>query len=472
MRRSDLFITRTIDDLAAEVEPAGRPRLRRALGPLSLIGIGLGSMVGAGIFASIGLGVQQAGPAVVISFLLTAVASALAALCFAEIASMVPIAGSAYTYAYATLGEFVAWIVGWNLIIEYAVATAPVASTLSSNVQAVLGAVGIRLPLWATSAYSPSGHTVFDVLAAGAVMLFTALLVIGIRESVGTNSTLVILKMTILAAFPIIGLGFVRGANWHLFAPAGFHGIIAGAFTVFFAYIGFDSVTVAAEEARKPQRDIPIGVVGSLAIAAVWYIAVAAVLSGMQPASQVNAATPLATALGKAGLSSWSRLMNAGAILATISVILTGIYGQVRIFYVMARDGLLPKWLAAIHPRTLTPVRMTLLTGTAIALLAGLVPLDALVSLVNIATFSIFMLVSLGVMVLRRLQPDRPRPFRAPLYPAVPLAGIAVALFLVFYGTTWVVWLRFAAWLVVGITVYFAYSYRHSEARKATLSRV
>jgi APA family basic amino acid/polyamine antiporter len=469
MQRGSLFLTRSIDALTRETQEAEGPRLRRALGPASLVAIGLGNMVGAGIFATIGDGVHnKAGAAVIVSFLIAGVACAFAALCYAEFSSMVPLAGSAYTYSYATLGEFVAWIIGWDLILEYGISAAPVASTLSQNLQNLLTAtLGVHLPHWATSAYSPSAHTVFDVYAFVAVLVFALLLSLGIRESAGTNTLLVFIKMGILTVFILVGLQFVHPVNWRPFAPFGFHGIIQGAFTVFFAFIGFDAVTTAAEEARNPQRDIPWGVLGALALGALFYVSIAVVLTGMQPAPKVDPGAPLAVALQAVHRGGWAKLMDVGAIFGTISVILTSLLGQSRIFYVMARDGLLPKAVAVIHPRFRTPARMTMVMGFIIAILAGLVPLDALLSLVNIGTFGAFILVCFGVIVLRRTQPQRERRFRAPLVPLVPALGILLSLFLIFYGSTWLVWVRFAAWLIVGLAIYFFYGYRHSEARRA-----
>jgi len=468
-KRPGLFITRSIDALAAETREAAGPRLRRALGPWALIAIGLGNMIGAGIFATIGDGVHdKAGPAVIVSFLLAGIACAFAALCYAEISSMVPLAGSAYTYTYATLGELIAWIIGWDLILEYGISAAPVASTLSQNIQSAFSAGNIHLPLWlATARTSDTPHGAFDLLAFLAVLAFSGLLAIGVRESAATNSGLVIAKMVILSAFVIIGIHFIHPANWQPFSPFGFHGIIQGAFTVFFAFIGFDAVTTAAEEAKNPQRDVPWGVLGALGLGAIFYVAIALVLTGMQPTKDISVGTPLSTALIAVHLPGWAYVMNVGAIFATISVILTSLFGQSRIFYVMARDGMLPKGVSKIHPRFRTPARMTMITGFFVALLAGFVPLDTLLSLVNIGTFGAFMLVCVGVIVLRRTQPQRERRFRAPLVPLVPVLGVLLSLFLIFYGSGWLVWVRFAVWLIIGLVIYFGYSYRHSEARKA-----
>lgn len=487
VKRKDtgLFITRSMSALAEEEHEAHGPTLRRALGPWALIAIGLGNMVGAGIFATIGDGAHNlAGPAVTLSFLIAATISAFAALCYAEISSMVRVAGSAYTYTYATVGELIAWIIGWNLIWEYGMASAPVASTFSSNIQDFLKSVGVTLPLWATSAYDAHAHTYFDVIAFIAVVGFSALLALGIRESAGTNSLLVILKMGVLVAFIIIGLPFVNPANWHPFFPHGWiahsgggslismflgakQGVIPGAFIVFFAFVGFDAVTTAAEEARDPQKDVPKGVLGALALGTLFYVSIAIVLTGMQPASAINVGAPLPSALQAVGRGGWAPLLIAGAIIGTSSVILTGLLGQSRIFFVMARDGLLPKGVAKIHPRFRTPARMTLIVGLVIGIIAGFVPLGQLLALVNLGTLSAFVLVAIGVMVLRRTQPDRPRLFRTPLVPLVPLLGIVTSLFLMILGSQLITWVFFGAWLALGLGVYFLYGYRHSEERKA-----
>ncbi len=484
-KNTGLFITRSMSALAEEEHQAHGPTLRRALGPWALVAIGLGNMVGAGIFATIGDGAHNlAGPAVTLSFLIAAIISAFAALCYAEIASMVRVAGSAYTYTYATVGELIAWIIGWNLIWEYGMASAPVASTFSSNIQQFLTSIGIHLPVWATSAYDAHAHTYFDVIAFIAVVGFSALLAIGIRESAGTNSLLVILKMGVLLAFIIIGLPFVNPANWHPFSPHGWieyggngsiisaimaakAGVIPGAFIVFFAFVGFDAVTTAAEEAHDPQKDVPKGVLGALALGTFFYVAIAIVLTGMQPASAIDVGAPLPVALQAVHRGGWAPLLIAGAIIGTSSVILTGLLGQSRIFFVMARDGLLPKGVAKIHPRFRTPARMTMIVGIVIGVIAGFVPLGQLLALVNLGTLSAFVLVCIGVLVLRRTQPDRPRSFRTPLVPAVPILGVVTSLFLMLLGSQIITWIFFAAWLAIGLAIYFLYGYRHSEERKA-----
>ena len=476
-----LFVTRNIDVLERESEDPARPKLRRALGPWALIALGLGNMVGAGIFATVGTGIHNyAGPAILVSFLICAVASGCAGLCYAEFSSMVPVAGSAYTYTYATLGEFFAWLIGWNLVLEYGMSAAPVATTFSANIQIALNAIGVHIPHWASGMYNPAAGTYFDVIAFLCVFGFSILLTLGVRESAGTNSVIVVVKMAVLAFFVIIAIPHLNWANFSPFAPHGWYqhgsaafpviGIIPGAFYAFFAFIGFDSVTVAAEEAKKPQRDVPTGVLGSLGLGTLFYTAVAIALIGLQRPEQINPNTPLPTALAAANMGGWAWTAILGAVLGTSSVVLTAIYGQSRIFMVMARDGLLPKGIAAIHPRFRTPARMTLIMGIVVGIMAGVFSLDTLLSFVNTGTLSAFLLVCAGVLILRRVQPGRPRPFKTPWVPLIPLVGIVLSLLLMVWGTDLFIWIRFIVWMVIGLLIYFAYGYSHSEARKAALS--
>ena len=477
-----LFITRSIDALNVEEHEARGPVLKRALGPWTLIALGLGNMVGAGIFATVGTGIHNyAGPAILISFAICAVASACAGLCYAEFSSMVPVAGSAYTYTYATLGEFLAWLIGWNLVLEYGMSAAPVATTFSANIQIALNGLGIHIPHWASGLYDPAHGTYFDVIAFLCVVGFSVLLTLGVKESAGTNSLIVIVKMGVLAFFVLVALPHFNIANFHPFAPHGWYtpgpssafpvvGIIPGAFYAFFAFIGFDSVTVAAEEAKKPQRDVPVGVLGSLILGTIFYTAVAVALIGLQPASAVNPNTPLPSALTAAGMGQFAWVAILGAVLGTSSVVLTAIYGQSRIFMVMARDGLLPKGVATIHPKFRTPARMTMVMGIIVGIMAGMFSLDTLLSFVNTGTLSAFLLVCLGVLVLRYTQPGRPRGFKTPWVPFVPLFGALLSLLLMVWGTDLFIWERFGAWMIVGLLIYFLYGYGHSEARKAALA--
>jgi len=477
-----LFITRSIDALNVEEHEARGPVLKRALGPWTLIALGLGNMVGAGIFATVGTGIHNyAGPAILVSFAICAVASACAGLCYAEFSSMVPVAGSAYTYTYATLGEFLAWLIGWNLVLEYGMSAAPVATTFSANIQIALNSVGIHIPHWASGLYDPAHGTYFDVIAFLCVVGFSVLLTLGVKESAGTNSIIVIVKMGVLAFFVFVALPHFNAANFTPFIPHGWYtpgpsamfpvvGIIPGAFYAFFAFIGFDSVTVAAEEAKKPQRDVPVGVLGSLILGTIFYTAVAIALIGLQPASAIDPNTPLPSALTAAHMGQFAWVAILGAVLGTSSVVLTAIYGQSRIFMVMARDGLLPKGVATIHPKFRTPARMTMIMGVVVGIMAGMFSLDTLLSFVNTGTLSAFLLVCLGVLVLRYTQPGRPRGFKTPWVPFVPLFGALLSLLLMVWGTDVFIWERFGAWMIVGLLIYFLYGYSHSEARKAALA--
>ncbi|HEY5094648.1 MAG TPA: amino acid permease [Candidatus Eremiobacteraceae bacterium] len=477
-----LFITRSIEALNVEEHEARGPVLKRALGPWMLIALGLGNMVGAGIFATVGTGIHNyAGPAILVSFAICAVASACAGLCYAEFSSMVPVAGSAYTYTYATLGEFLAWLIGWNLVLEYGMSAAPVATTFSANIQIALNSMGLHMPHWASGLYDPAHGTYFDVIAFLCVVGFSVLLTLGVKESAGTNSIIVIVKMGVLAFFVIVALPHFVGANFTPFVPHGWYtpgpsaafpvvGIIPGAFYAFFAFIGFDSVTVAAEEAKNPQRDVPVGVLGSLILGTIFYTAVAIALIGLQPASAINANTPLPSALTAAGMGQFAWVAILGAVLGTSSVVLTAIYGQSRIFMVMARDGLLPKGVATIHPKFRTPARMTMVMGIIVGIMAGLFSLDTLLSFVNTGTLSAFLLVCLGVLVLRYTQPGRPRGFKTPWVPFIPIVGALLSLALMVWGTDLFIWIRFGAWMVAGLLIYFLYGYSHSEARKSALA--
>jgi APA family basic amino acid/polyamine antiporter len=464
-----LFSTISVEQLA---EHAQAGHLRRALGARDLIAVGLGTMIGGGIFTTIGPGVQKAGPAIIIAFLLAGLASLFAALSYAELGAMVPVAGSAYTYAYATLGQIVAWIIGWDLILEYGVSAAPVAQQFSASFQAALHAFGIALPVWAQTAHFAGAHTQVDLVGALFVVLLSALLAIGISETALSNNTFVVVKIGALAVFVAAGLALFHPANLAPFAPLGWgtiafgasgNGIIPAAALVFFTYIGFDTATTTAEETRVPQRDIPIGVLGSLAIGTIIYCTVATVLVGVVPWQRVDPNSPLLLAIAPLHnpFVDWS--ITIGILAGTTTVALTSLLGQTRIFYVMARDRMLPPFVAAVHPRFKTPARMTMITGIIVALLTLIVPLDALLELVNIGTFSAFIIVCAGVIWLRHKRPELPRPFRSPLVPLFPLCGIALSLFLSSVGLGPFTWLRFVVWLAVGLTIYFSYGYRRAK---------
>jgi APA family basic amino acid/polyamine antiporter len=456
----------------ASSRAAGGPALRRSLGLAGLIGVGLGTMLG-GIFTTIGVGTLAAGPGVIASFALSGLACVFVSLCYAELASMVPIAGSAYTYAYATLGEFVAWIIGWDLILEYGISVAPVAASWSGYVQAFLQSYNVSLPAWATVAhlaFGPHGidvaHTHIDLLASAVVVVVTVLIAIGIRESASVNTTLVVVQIFAVVAFVAVLAGAIHPANFTPPFPHGLHGVVSGAALVFFAYIGFDTVTVASEEARRPERDVPLAVLGSLAIGAVLYVAIAVVTVGVVPWAHIDKDAGMADAVRRAGGNPvLGGILTAGAIAGTTTVMLTSLLGQVRIFYCMARDKMLPPLVAKIDPRTRTPLVTTVTTGAIVAVLPGIVPLDVLLSLVNIGTLSAFSIVCAGVLVLRYSDPGARRPFRAPISPIVPLLGLGLCLYLMIGGLSGGTWVRFAVWFLVGVGVYAAYGYRHSLLR-------
>ncbi len=463
---SQLFVRKPYERLLADAQSSDDRSLKRALGSWNLVALGIGAIIGTGIFVLTGVAaVEHAGPGVIASFAVAGVASALAALCYAEFATMIPISGSAYSYAYVTLGELFAWIIGWDLVLEYAVASAAVASGWSGYFRVILEMFGLSLPDALTTGLFTAQGGLINLPAVSILIAITGLLVIGIRESASTNAAIVVMKVAVVLFVIFAGANHVRPENWQPFAPFGWSGIMAGGAIVFFAYIGFDAVTTAAEESRRPERDMPIGILGSLAICTVLYIAVAAVITGMVPISRIDTAAPLARAFAEVGLSLGAQLISWGAIFGLTSVLLVLLLGQSRIFFAMSRDGLLPPVFAQIHPRFRTPHVSTMLVGGAVALAAGLFPLTALVELVSIGTLAAFVLVSVGVIALRRLEPDRPRPFRCPWVPWLPIAAILSCLYLMSFLPL-ITWIRFGGWLLVGLLIYALYGVRHSRARR------
>jgi APA family basic amino acid/polyamine antiporter len=501
-----IFERKSLWAILASAEAPGAT-LKRSLGPVQLTLLGVGAIIGAGIFSTVGTaaagdaGRPGAGPALVLSFVITAVTCGFAALCYAEFASMVPISGSAYTYSYATLGELVGWIIGWDLIIEYAVGNVAVAISWSGYFQELLRGFGIAFPAWLGTDYRGALQAADQVAAAHAkgidpatlgegvvkgaqalaaaphlgklalvfnlpafliVMLVTVVLVIGIRESAWFNSSMVVLKLAIITFFIAFGALYVKPANWTPFAPNGATGIFTAASIIFFAYIGFDAVSTAAEETRNPKRDMPIAIISSLVVCTVIYIAVAAVLTGMLPWRQLGTAEPLATAFSGLGMKWPALFISLGAVFATTSVLVVFQLGQPRIFFSMARDGLLPEWAARVHPRFQTPHVTTWITGIVVGVFAGLLNIEEVVELTNIGTLFAFLLVCIGIPILRYKDPERPRPFRVPLGPfLLPLLGAASCLFLMVYLPP-SSWWRFIGWLVLGMAVYFSYGFSHS----------
>ncbi len=492
---SHLFRRKPISDLLPN--DSGERSLKRVLGAGDLIMLAIGAVIGAGIFGAIGTAAAGqvgpdgtvirygAGPALVFSFLLLGAACALAGLCYAELAAMIPQAGSAYAYAYATLGELVAWIIGWDLMLEYAVGNVAVAISWGDYFNTLVRGIGVDLPVWLTTGYrtallssNPAVHGLLDsaprvlglpilinLPAFAIVLVVTWLLLRGARESSTANNVMVVVKLIALALFIGAGLMSIDTANYTPFAPNGFTGVHHGAAIVFFAYIGFDAISTAAEETRDPQRNLPIGILGGLAICTLIYVIVGAVLTGMVPYQQLAVADPLARALELAGYSRVGWLVALGAAVSMTAVLLVFQYGQPRIFFSMARDGLLPQWAARVDPKTRIPYMTTLVTGVLVALASMLGDAAETYDLTNIGTLFAFTLVCAGVLVLRVVEPDRPRPFRVPFVWILAPLGVLACLF-VMVGLPYQAWERFAWWLIIGAIVYAGYGYRHSKLRE------
>jgi basic amino acid/polyamine antiporter, APA family len=510
-----IFATKPLSVIAEEAAETGEGSLRRALGPVNLITLGIGAIIGAGIFVLTGqAAASAAGPAIVVSFILSGIVCAFAGLCYAEFASLIPIAGSAYTYGYATLGEIFAWIIGWDLILEYAFGAATVASGWSGYFVSLLDDLGLRIPpQWiatpGTQLVLHQGHWrqlatiqqtlqsagiapsslphavgVFNFVAFLAIALATFILIVGIKESANFTSAVVFIKVAIVFVFIAIAGAFVlhhtalAAANWHPFIPPnrghfgdfGWSGVARGASVIFFAYIGFDAVSTAAQEAKNPQRDMPIGIIGSLVICTILYILVSGLLTAVVPYTTLNVADPVAIAIDATGVRWGSLLVKAGAVAGLGSVMLVMLLGQSRVFYSMSRDGLLPKWAGAIHHHFRTPWISSLVVGVCVAFFASLIPIGDLADLVNIGTLLAFVIVSAGVWVLRKSRPDLPRPFKTPLVPLVPILGILTALGAML-SLPPITWFRLLIWLAVGLIVYAFYSRRHSKVQLASVKK-
>jgi APA family basic amino acid/polyamine antiporter len=494
---SQLFRRKSIDQLLADAE-APEQRLNKSLGWLSLTALGIGAIIGTGVFiltgtAAAGEVVQYpsilkapllqvilygqdaagasgrpgAGPAIALSYALVAVVCGLAALCYAELASMIPIAGSAYTYTYATLGELLAWIIGWDLILEYAVSNMAVAVGFSAYLVSLLGSFGIHLPPFlASPAYLPDSgwHLNFNILGFLMVMMLTVLLVIGIRESARANTLMVGVKILAILVFIYAAARHIQPANWTPFMPNGWPGVLTGGAIVFFTYIGFDSVSTAAEECRNPRRDLPLGILFSLLICAILYVGVAVVLTGIQPWQSLRNAAPVANALEAIGLRRIQQWVTVGALMGMVSSLLVFQLGQARVWFSMSRDGLLPRAFSRVHQKFRTPHVATWVAGVVVGIPAGIFDIGTLADLANIGTLFAFLLVSLAVLILRRTQPDRPRAFRVPFAPALPALSILCCLVLML-GLTLENWIRFFIWLAIGMVIYFTYSRKRSALR-------
>jgi APA family basic amino acid/polyamine antiporter len=509
---NQFFAKKSIDKLISDSENPEH-RLKKSLGPWSLTALGIGAIIGSGIFALTGTaaagehgdpsfykaqvldlfmhlvrqgnlhglvmyGRPPAGPAIAVSFLLVAVACTFAGLCYAELASMIPIAGSAYTYSYATLGELIAWIIGWDLILEYAVSNVAVAVSFGGYFKAQLASFGINLPdKWSTPVFTPDGwsHSYFNFPAFFIVFILTVLLVRGVRESAQANNIMVMVKIGAIFLFLIVGGMLVKPANWHPFAPTGFSGIMSGGAIIFFTYIGFDSVSTAAEEARNPQHDLPFGIIVSLIVCTILYIGVAIVLLGMMPYSTFGmpgeaSDAPVIYALKQLGANRFFQaVIILGALMGMISSLLVFQYGQTRIWFAMSRDGLLPRFFSTLHPIFKTPHWSTWIAGFLVGIPAGIVDIGQAADLSNIGTLFAFVLVSLGVIFLRKNQPNRPRAFRVPFVPLFPIISVVLCVGLM-AGLLVVTWIRFFVWLAIGLVIYFLYSRHHSEFAEIELA--
>ncbi|MBB3044868.1 amino acid permease [Nocardioides sp. LMS-CY] len=484
----NLFRTKSIERSIADTDDPDH-RLRKDLGAADLVVFGVGVIIGAGIFVLTGtVAASNSGPALALSFLIAAVACGLAGLCYAEFASTVPVAGSAYTFSYATLGELIAWVIGWDLVLEFTIGSAALSVSFSGYLQELLDGTAFELP----TALSSASEGVIDLPAVVVALVVMGLLIRGTKFSSRVNQVVVAIKIAVVVTVIVVGIAYVDPSNWVPFIPEsqpvpegeggfrqlplitslfgiepavyGFAGVVAGAAIVFFAFIGFDIVATTAEEARNPQRDVPIGILGSLAIVTLLYAAVSLVVTGIQPYTEIDPddAAPLATAFDAAGVEWMGNLISIGACIGLVVVAMILMLGQCRVAFAMGRDGLLPRWISKVHPTYGTPYRITLITGCVVAAIAGFVDLTTLANLVNIGTLFAFILVSIAVVVLRRTRPDLPRAFRTPIVPVVAGLSVLMCLYLML-NLTGETWERFVIWMLIGFVVYFAYGRRHSR---------
>jgi len=478
---ANLLAKKPLNTILSEAQESGEHSLKRALGAMNLVTLGIGAIIGAGIFVITGQAAAQfAGPAIVISFILAGIACAFAGLCYSEFASMIPIAGSAYTYSYATLGELVAWIIGWDLILEYAFGAATVAVGWSGHLRAFLRDIGMNLPAMPTSDFVLFGmpvHLKYDYIGFIIIAVITTILVIGIKESANFTTAIVILKVAVVCMFIALAGAFLASHSWqpnhwHPFIPKntgtrgefGWSGILRGAGVVFFAYIGFDAVSTAAQEAKNPKRDMPIGILVSLVVCTVLYIIVSGLLTHLVPYTELNVPDPVVVGIRTTGQQWATFLVELGAIAGLATVMLVMLLGQSRVFYSMSRDGLLWPWASKIHKRFRTPYVSSIVVGFFVAILATLIPLSVLDEMTSVGTLLAFVLVSAGVMVMRRTHPDVPRPFKTPMVPLVPILSILFSGTLIVSLSYWTQ-LRLLVWLVIGLAIYFTYGRKHSKVQ-------
>jgi basic amino acid/polyamine antiporter, APA family len=459
------FRKKNVGDMVAETQKK-EGSLQKVLGAMDLTALGIGCIIGTGIFVLTGIvAAEHAGPALILSFIISGFTCIFAALCYSELASSIPVSGSAYTYSYVAFGELIAWIIGWALVLEYGLAASAVASGWSGYFQGLFNGLGIHLPTAITSAYNPEKGTFIDIPAICIVMLITYLLSCGMQKSARINNIMVIVKIVIVLLFIVVGVWYVKPSNWTPFMPFGFSGVATGAATVFFAYLGFDSVASAAEEVKNPQRNMPIGIIASLVICTGLYIIVSLILTGIVPFTQLDVKDPVAFALRYIHQDGAAGLVSIGAITGMTTVLLVLIYAQSRLFFAMSRDGLMPKGMSKVDSIKKTPIANTWVTGTIVAIFGGLIPLDKLAELVNIGTLFAYIVVAIGVMVMRKTQPELHRPFKVPFVPVIPIIAVLCCGYLILQlpSTTWI---GFGVWLIIGLFIYFGYGIKNSNLQK------